>query len=297
MTERIQKVFLAAFFLLLLFGLCACGPSQAEQQATITQIAQDVILTQTALAPTVTASPTPTFTASPTHTATLTLVPSNTPVPSETPLPDLVVLDLKVPMREGHGWSGYPLVAYLFEGDTPAVIGRDLECDYLKVQDVKGNTGWIEYDPQTVEIFIDCGTLPVGSFRPFTGYTVLDHRESDQGLGELEASNGLAVDGVILLVDAAENPLVAFYIRGGEDYTLTKIPDGNYWLYFSTGEEWIGGENRFTQNVRRQKFEDLFDYYSSGGNYTIWSITLHAVAGGSAETETLSEGEFPSLSD
>ncbi len=63
--------------------MSACGPSQAERQATITQVAAAVFATQTAQAPT----STPTFTPSPTPTETPTSTPTltATPRPSSTP--------------------------------------------------------------------------------------------------------------------------------------------------------------------------------------------------------------------
>ncbi len=73
--------------LLIVVLLCGCGPSEAEQQATVTQIAAAVYATQTAGAPTAT----PTFTPSstPTVTPTSTATPTSTPtlVPTRTPTP------------------------------------------------------------------------------------------------------------------------------------------------------------------------------------------------------------------
>ena len=79
--------------------LSACGPNQAEQQATVTQMAANVFGTQTAQAPTPTATypPTPPPPAPPTPppTNTPTSTPTNTPTPTLTPTPGLVSLALK----------------------------------------------------------------------------------------------------------------------------------------------------------------------------------------------------------
>lgn len=83
----------------LLYGvlLSACGPSEAERQATVTQVAAAVFATQTAQAPTVT----PTFTPSPTATATSTSTPTGTPTPlptaTNTPVPTATSTPTKVP--------------------------------------------------------------------------------------------------------------------------------------------------------------------------------------------------------
>jgi len=76
--------FLLAVWLISLI-LSACGSSQAEHEAQLTQIAANDFSTQTAQAPTDTATPEPTATAAPTATATMT--PTPTEVPTETPDP------------------------------------------------------------------------------------------------------------------------------------------------------------------------------------------------------------------
>lgn len=87
--------------LLLILFVCACGPSQAELDATATQAAKDQHGTQTAQAPTATPThtntPTPTNTATPTATQTPTASPTSTP----TPLPGMVISDLE------NGWRLY----------------------------------------------------------------------------------------------------------------------------------------------------------------------------------------------
>ena len=67
------------------FFLGACGPAQADLDATSTQAAIQGFATQTASAPTDTPTPEPTTT--PTPTVTYTPMPSNTPSPTFTPTP------------------------------------------------------------------------------------------------------------------------------------------------------------------------------------------------------------------
>lgn len=76
-----KRWILLSFALLLM--LSACAPSEAEMQATVTQVAAELYGTQTALAPTATITLTPTITPTPTTTATATLPPTitNTPHP------------------------------------------------------------------------------------------------------------------------------------------------------------------------------------------------------------------------
>jgi hypothetical protein len=77
--------------LLVCVALSGCGPSQAELDATATQVSADVFATQTAQAPTstptYTPSPTPTMTPTPTATLTATPTPTNTPTSTPTRTP------------------------------------------------------------------------------------------------------------------------------------------------------------------------------------------------------------------
>ncbi|MGB2962515.1 MAG: hypothetical protein WBB69_00830 [Anaerolineales bacterium] len=67
----------------LLFMLSACGPSEADMHATVTQVAAELYGTQTALAPTATSTSTPSITPTPSETPTPTMIPTitNTPLP------------------------------------------------------------------------------------------------------------------------------------------------------------------------------------------------------------------------
>ena len=71
--------------------LSACGPSQADMDATATQVAGSIFGTQTAQVPTVTLTltpnPTPTVTLTPTPTVTST--PTLTPTATDTPTPTI----------------------------------------------------------------------------------------------------------------------------------------------------------------------------------------------------------------
>lgn len=69
--------------------MSACGPSQAEQEATVTRVAERIFATQTAQAPTATMTFTPSPTPTEAPTSTPTPLPTNTPtpVPTQTAIP------------------------------------------------------------------------------------------------------------------------------------------------------------------------------------------------------------------
>jgi len=82
----------AALFVVLGLASIACGPSEAELDATSTAIASSIFATQTAQAPTATPIPTDTPQPTPTPTTTSTLTPTPTktrpptPIPTDTPV-------------------------------------------------------------------------------------------------------------------------------------------------------------------------------------------------------------------
>jgi hypothetical protein len=92
-----------ALFLLLNYALCACGPSPAEQAATITHIAAGVIGTQTAQAPTIIL----TFTSSPTATNTPTPTATSTPTKTLFPTYEPGVIFKDDFSNLGSGWEHF----------------------------------------------------------------------------------------------------------------------------------------------------------------------------------------------
>lgn len=119
------------------------------------------------------------------------------------------------------------------------------------------------------------------------------------GLGELGIDNGQELDSVAVLSDLNDAPRIAVYIRSNEAFTIGAIPDGTYHLYFSLGEDWDSNSGRFTRRMSLFRFDDPLSFETvpteTGQQYTVWQVTLHAVAGGTAQTNPVPEGEFPDL--
>ena len=187
----------------------------------------------------------------------------------------------------------YGIDFYLIQEETANVIGRDSDCSWLKIRSSDGKEGWVPNNSEEVEFNLVCDDLPLGSYRPKSGYLVVDHRTVKDQDGELQVQNGLLTDGVIVLTDMNDHPVYGFYIRSQSTQTLENIPYGTYKIFFSTGMEWLAGANRFSKNVEYQKFDDALAFDA----YSMWTITLHPVMGGQAGTDHLSEDQFPSLGD
>lgn len=230
------------------------------------------------------------WTATPTRTPTPAATPTETP--TATPMPAAVVNGSVVDVREGPG-TEYLLQGSLNKNEELDIIGQFKDCAWLKVSSRNQSMiGWISGDKQYVELRITCENIPPGTFRPLTG--VIKSNQRGDGYGELTVDNGTTRDGVVILT-LSDDPVMAAYIRSGDSFTMKGIRGGTYYLYFSTGAEWNG--KAFTTTPSHQKFEDAFEFTSSATTYSIWSVTLHGVVGGTASVEEVDESEFPDIED
>lgn len=117
------------------------------------------------------------------------------------------------------------------------------------------------------------------------------------GKAKLTVENGLDLDAVVILslTEEPDTSLVAVYIQADDSYTIKRIKGGTYILYFCLGKDWDESSNQFMTDASYKRFEDDIKFVSSSSRYSVVTVTLHPVAGGTAGTELLSEGEFPEL--
>lgn len=59
------------------------------------------------------------------------------------------------------------------------------------------------------------------------------------------------------------------------------------------GDDWEKYSSQFTENVSHMKFREPLTFTTTSTQYTIWEITVHAVAGGTAATDYVSPDDFP----
>jgi len=121
------------------------------------------------------------------------------------------------------------------------------------------------------------------------------------GLGELKIKNGTSLDAIAKLVNTTINKSVfTVYIKANSTYTISKVKDGNYKLFFNLGNDWDTNIKAFTVNSGYEVFEELFDFatreYEEGNyirtRYSTFEVTLNPVIGGNAETENVNPAEF-----
>jgi hypothetical protein len=125
--------------------------------------------------------------------------------------------------------------------------------------------------------------------------TVVREVGARNGAGELTIENGLDIDAVAVLTQQGSSWMFAVYVLNHGTHTIGGIPDGTYELYFTLGEDWDAEAGRFTRKRSLSRFGDKFPYATTQTTYAIWSVTLHAVAGGSASAEDVPEDAFPDL--
>jgi hypothetical protein len=135
--------------------------------------------------------------------------------------------------------------------------------------------------------------------------TIISGHDMYGGKGELKIDNLQGASDVVAILtkSGTKDPLSSVYIRSGEIHTYYSIPDGNYDLYILYGENWNINRKKFEDNIRYVKFEDTFPFTTKKTtttdeiitDYTTWRVTLYNVIAGNADTETLSEENFPKI--
>lgn len=124
------------------------------------------------------------------------------------------------------------------------------------------------------------------------------------GLGELTIKNGTNNDAVVKLVPTITNKsAMTFYVRRNSNFTIKKIRDGNYKLYFVVGRHYDADSLIFLQDCSFAVFEEGFSFTTDKyrvedkikTEYSTFEITLHPVIGGTARTDAITKKDFLSL--
>jgi hypothetical protein len=116
-------------------------------------------------------------------------------------------------------------------------------------------------------------------------------RKGGSGPGRLSIENGNPREGVVKLV--AGDKRMSIYVAGKATAQVTQIPDGSFDVYFASGVSWDGKRNTFSRSCGFTRFDRKLKFTSGGGQYTRYTITLNAVAGGNAPTRQIDPSDFP----
>lgn len=125
----------------------------------------------------------------------------------------------------------------------------------------------------------------------------LARQRGPKGYAELLVSNGTSYDAAVKLVDSATNKTHRFvYVRAHSEVTIGKIGACECILKFSSGGFWDRGQNKFLLNPAFFRFDEPLAFKRTiSGNKAFWNgyrVTLHPVAGGTAQTAAMTESEF-----
>lgn len=121
------------------------------------------------------------------------------------------------------------------------------------------------------------------------------------GIGKLTIRNGTSNDAVVKLVSTKINEsILTIYIRRNSDFTIGKIKDGVYKLYFVLGRHYLEDTQEFLQDCSFLVFDDEFPFTTNQyhmndvirTSYSTWEVTLHSVIGGNAKARNISKEEF-----
>jgi len=125
-----------------------------------------------------------------------------------------------------------------------------------------------------------------------------------RGKGHLQVENGLDRDAVVKLVKrGSQRYTVFFYVRSNSTHEITRIPDGEYNLFFCSGTDWDKMKKSFKRDKSFSRFRDSSSWTTTkerrhGGTHWVYSVhrvALHPVRGGTARTDALLEADFSRL--
>lgn len=131
--------------------------------------------------------------------------------------------------------------------------------------------------------------------RPKTGWILANSGE--RGLGKLEISNGLALDALVRLRNAASGKTVReIYVRSQERSSITGIGPGDYEVLFATGRNFVPDTKSFAGGGSYEKFDRVFTFVqireSGGTRFTTAQITLNKVPYGNLSSSPIDSADF-----
>lgn len=140
-------------------------------------------------------------------------------------------------------------------------------------------------------------TRPENGFSPYDSFFGKGIYNNSSG-NEFVIKNSNSTDAVVLLVNANTGRKTRNeYIRKGNTFTMTGVPNGTYYLEWASGNDWnpnlkVGRlKGGFQTNKSFTKTRDRSDWMNVPG-YMQWTVTLYSVPGGDVESENLTANEF-----
>ncbi|WP_329083366.1 MULTISPECIES: hypothetical protein [unclassified Streptosporangium] len=120
--------------------------------------------------------------------------------------------------------------------------------------------------------------------------------EGRPGRAYLELRNGTKQDAVVVLV-RGKKKAVTVYVRKKSNFKIRGVRDGSYKIYYTLGEDWDAKARTFTRSCTFEQFGKTVRFRTVNTatqiRWTDWTITLHAVSGGTVKPKKVKPGDFP----
>lgn len=124
-------------------------------------------------------------------------------------------------------------------------------------------------------------------------------------LNQLEVKNGQSLDVIVCLTEyyGSKRTIRNEYIRAGESFTMTNIPNGTYYLKSFYGKDWNPDTLLYNARLKgffdtssgfsvSDEFNDLLKMEQNEKSYSIYSVTLYPVEGGNMESRNITASDF-----
>jgi hypothetical protein len=154
----------------------------------------------------------------------------------------------------------------------------------------------VEEEKEALPVF-DNFPQPENGFSPYNDYFGRGVYNNDTG-NEFIIKNSNSTDAVVLLVNAYSDKKVRNeYIRKGSTFSMSGVPNGTYYLQWSSGNNWSPNKTvgnltgGFQEDISFAKTENRNDWMAVEG-YQQWTVTLYSVTDGDVETDNISASEF-----
>ncbi|MBJ10646.1 MAG: hypothetical protein CMP66_04200 [Flavobacteriales bacterium] len=138
---------------------------------------------------------------------------------------------------------------------------------------------------------------PENGYSPFDLYFGKGIYNNNSG-NSFVIKNSNQTHAVVLLVDAySERKVRNEFIRKGQTFSMTGVPDGTYYLKWMTGNDWspnikVGKlKGGFQTNMNFSESSSYKDWMSVSG-YQEWTITLYSVSNGNMNQKGINKEQF-----
>lgn len=122
---------------------------------------------------------------------------------------------------------------------------------------------------------------------------------------QLEVKNGQSLDVLVCLAEyyGSKRTIRNEYIRAGESFVMTSIPNGTYFLKSFYGKDWNPDTLLYNGQLKgffdtnsgfsvSDEFGDLIKMEQTEEAYSIYSVTLYPVVGGNMESRNITASDF-----